>query len=73
MMWKKFALSLALVTVFLLASVVMPSVSPAATQVVIAQPTETFIFMPVYLARGKGYFKDEGLDVEVIGINQKGC
>jgi NitT/TauT family transport system substrate-binding protein len=45
---------------------VKPGVSLAAPEVIIAQPTDTFIFMPVYIARGKGYFKDEGLNVKVV-------
>jgi NitT/TauT family transport system substrate-binding protein len=55
-----------MVTALLAGHVSQPVSAEAAQKVVMAQPTSTLIFMPVYIARGKGYFKDEGLDLEVI-------
>lgn len=30
-----------------------------------AQPSDGFLYLPVYIAREKGYFKDEGIDADV--------
>lgn len=65
-MLRKFALPVLIVAALLVGHAAQPSPTAAAPKVVFAQPTATFIFMPVYIARGMGYFKDEGLDVEVI-------
>ena len=64
-MKRRFSILIAAVAL-LAGHLASPGRSAAAANVVIAQPTETFIFMPVYIARGKGYFTDEGLDVEVV-------
>ncbi|MBR0870325.1 ABC transporter substrate-binding protein [Bradyrhizobium tropiciagri] len=49
---------------------------PAAAQsvrprVVLGQPSEGFIYLPLYVARKLGYFADEGLDAEIV-VFQKG-
>jgi NitT/TauT family transport system substrate-binding protein len=41
------------------------------SHVVLGQPSEGFIYLPLYVARKLGYFLDEGLDAEVI-VFQKG-
>jgi NitT/TauT family transport system substrate-binding protein len=38
----------------------------AATKVTLAQVGEFFIYMPLYIAQGKGFFRDEGLDVTIV-------
>ena len=43
----------------------------ARPRVVLGQPSEGFIYLPLYVARKLGYFVDEGLDAEVI-VFQKG-
>jgi NitT/TauT family transport system substrate-binding protein len=43
----------------------------ARPHVVLGQPSEGFIYLPIYVARKLGYFADEGLDAEVI-VFQKG-
>ncbi|MEP9350415.1 ABC transporter substrate-binding protein [Xanthobacter sp. KR7-225] len=40
-------------------------------KVVIGQPSEGFIYLPLYVARAKGYFTQNGLDAEFI-VFQKG-
>ncbi|MEP9350751.1 ABC transporter substrate-binding protein [Xanthobacter sp. KR7-225] len=37
----------------------------APARLTIAQPSEGFLYLPIYAARGLGYFHDAGLDVEV--------
>lgn len=44
---------------------VSASANYAAEKVVVAQSNEVMIWAPMYVARGMGYFKEEGLDVEV--------
>ena len=41
-------------------------------KIVIAQPSAGFLYLPVYVARGLGLFRDEGLDVEAV-IFDKGA
>lgn len=65
-MFRKITILVVIMVALLAGDVSQPVPADAAPKVVMAQPTATFIFMPVYIARGKGYFKDEGLDVEVI-------
>ena len=43
----------------------------ARSHVVLGQPSEGFIYLPLYIARKLGYFADEGLDAEII-VFQKG-
>lgn len=43
----------------------------ARPHVILGQPSEGFIYLPLYVARKLGYFADEGLDAEVI-VFQKG-
>jgi NitT/TauT family transport system substrate-binding protein len=40
--------------------------SQGLTKIVIAQPSAGFNYLPVYVARGMGMFKEEGLDVDVV-------
>jgi NitT/TauT family transport system substrate-binding protein len=40
--------------------------APARAKVTLAQPTEGFLWSPVYVARGQGLFEQEGLDVDVV-------
>lgn len=42
-----------------------------ASRVVIGQPSEGFIYLPIYVARKRGFFAEEGLDAEVV-VFQKG-
>lgn len=37
----------------------------AADKVIIAQPSHGFLYLPVYVARGKGFFKEEKIDLDV--------
>ena len=37
----------------------------AADKVIIAQPSHGFLYLPVYVARGKGFFKEENIDLDV--------
>jgi NitT/TauT family transport system substrate-binding protein len=39
--------------------------------VIVAQPSEGFPFLPIYVARHRNFFKEEGIDAEVV-IFQKG-
>jgi NitT/TauT family transport system substrate-binding protein len=62
-------------TAGLLASPILCSAAGSAQElqkIVIAQPSAGFIYLPVYVARGLGLFKDEGLDVEAV-IFDKGA
>jgi NitT/TauT family transport system substrate-binding protein len=58
---------------FLAGALLAPMISRAglafadnSKRVVIAQPSAGFNYLPVYVARGMGFFNDEGLDVDVV-------
>ena len=36
------------------------------TKVKITQPSESLSYMPIYLGRAKGFFKEAGIDLEVV-------
>ena len=61
--WMVAALALAIATTAITAP------TSAADKVVIAQPSEGFLYLPVYVARAKGYFKDEGIELDVQVFN----
>ncbi len=50
-----------------LAALMMLAPVPAAAldRVVVAQATDSLLFMSTYVAQGKGYFRDEGIDFEL--------
>jgi len=63
---------LAAITVALLCAMpAHPSLAAERTKVVLAFPSEGFLYVPIYAAQKLGYFAEEGLDVEVV-VFQKG-
>ncbi|MEE9274444.1 MAG: ABC transporter substrate-binding protein, partial [bacterium] len=42
-----------------------PPPAPAAEKVILTQPVDALAFFPIYVGRIKGYFKEEGLELEV--------
>jgi NitT/TauT family transport system substrate-binding protein len=49
-----------------------PAIAQSRQKVVIGQPSEGFIYLPIYVARTKGFFEQEGLDAEVITFSKGG-
>ncbi len=47
-------------------------VTHAATKLVIAQSSEGFLYAPVYVARAKGFFAEEGIEPEIIVLKGGG-
>jgi NitT/TauT family transport system substrate-binding protein len=39
-----------------------PAIAQSRQKVVMGQPSEGFIYLPIYVARTKGFFEQEGLD-----------
>jgi NitT/TauT family transport system substrate-binding protein len=59
----------ALLSIFLFACLIPCAISqpkPASTPVTIAQFGHVFLYMPLYVAINKGFFKEQGLDVKLI-------
>ncbi|MFZ5817339.1 MAG: ABC transporter substrate-binding protein [Bacillota bacterium] len=49
-----------------------PAASAAPIKVKVSQPVDSLLQMELYVARGKGYFKEQGLEVEQISTNGGG-
>src|SRR5262249_44005142 len=63
-MFRKLGLSLALIAAFMVTA--CSDSDKDKNKVVFAQATDGFLYVPLYVARAKGYFKDEGLNVDAI-------
>jgi NitT/TauT family transport system substrate-binding protein len=50
-----------------------PAIAQSRQKVVMGQPSEGFIYLPIYVARTKGFFEQEGLDAEVITFSKGGA
>ena len=50
-----------------------PTVAQSRQKVVMGQPSEGFIYLPIYVARTKGFFEEEGLNAEVITFSKGGA
>src|SRR5262245_55666874 len=48
------------------ASVLLPPAADAADKIKISVPADNAGFAPIFIADQKGYFRDEGLEVEII-------
>jgi len=64
-------LTAALAATLLCAIPACPGRAAEPTKVVLAFPSEGFLYVPIYAAQKLGYFAEEGLDVEVV-VFQKG-
>lgn len=49
-----------------------PAANAAPIKVKVSQPVDSLLQMEIYVARGKGYFKEQGLEVEQISTNGGG-
>ncbi len=61
--WTRFV---AVVAVLALAVAGFGGSAAAQTKITIAQSSQSLTFVPIYIAQNKGYFKDEGLDVNLV-------
>jgi len=59
-------LTAALAATLLCAIPACPGRAAEPTKVVLAFPSEGFLYVPIYAAQKLGYFAEEGLDVEVV-------
>lgn len=50
-----------------------PAIAQSRQKIVLGQPSEGFIYLPIYVARTKGFFEREGLDAEVITFSKGGA
>ncbi|WP_045011191.1 ABC transporter substrate-binding protein [Bradyrhizobium sp. LTSP849] len=50
-----------------------PVIAQSKQKVVLGQPSEGFIYIPIYVARTKGFFEQESLDAEVITFSKGGA
>ncbi|WP_398475287.1 ABC transporter substrate-binding protein [Tardiphaga sp.] len=50
-----------------------PAIAQSRQKVILGQPSEGFIYLPIYVARTKGFFEQEGLDAEVITFSKGGA
>lgn len=58
-------LVLSLFSLMLMSAVVDSSPARAADKVILTQPVDSLSFFPIYVGRSKGYFKEEGLELDV--------
>ena len=63
MLHRRAFMSLAALTPLALRAAAARAEEPS--RITIAQPSEGFLYLPIYAARGLGCFRDEGLEVEV--------
>ncbi|MFH1556236.1 MAG: ABC transporter substrate-binding protein [Pseudomonadota bacterium] len=49
------------------------AMAQARQKVILGQPSEGFIYLPIYVARTRGFFEKEGLDAEVITFSKGGA
>jgi NitT/TauT family transport system substrate-binding protein len=50
-----------------------PAIAQSRQKVILGQPSEGFIYLPIYVARTEGFFEQEGLDAEVITFSKGGA
>jgi NitT/TauT family transport system substrate-binding protein len=50
-----------------------PAIAQSRQKVVLGQPSEGFIYLPIYVARTMGFFEQENLDAEVITFSKGGA
>ncbi len=43
-----------------------PTDNPAAVKIKVAQFADVFLYMPLYIAKDKGFFQQQGLDVDIV-------
>ncbi|MFQ5683968.1 MAG: ABC transporter substrate-binding protein [Candidatus Binatia bacterium] len=63
---KRFFISFVVAVVLLGLVGAIPTYSLAQTRIKLTQPVDSLTFFPIYVGRRLGYFKDEGIDLEVI-------
>ncbi|MYA95161.1 MAG: ABC transporter substrate-binding protein [Nitrospinae bacterium] len=63
-MWRKWIRILPVIAALAL-SLTLTSAAPAAEKVILTQPVDSLSFFPIYVGRIKGFFKEEGLELDV--------
>ena len=63
-MWRKWIRILPVIAALAL-SLTLTSAAPAADKVILTQPVDSLSFFPIYVGRIKGFFKEEGLTLDV--------
>ena len=63
-MWSKWTRILPVIAALAL-SLTLTSAAPAADKVILTQPVDSLSFFPIYVGRIKGFFKEEGLELDV--------
>ncbi len=49
----------------------LPGTGRAAVKITAAEAVETMYYLPLYVAKAKGFFEEEGLDVEIFNAQQR--
>ena len=49
----------------------LPGTGRAAVKITAAEAVETMYYLPLYAAKAKGFFEEEGLDVEIFNAQQR--
>jgi len=57
------------IAVAILIAILSSDVSPAHARIIVGVSTVNVAFLPIYITKDKGFFKDEGLDVLVVMFN----